>query len=77
MVAYGGLQVKLHAFMNCALGGGEGRLFVHGTSDLHCPLDRVLDEFQSVFEDCVEGNVCLCGESNPDYIAVKPAARWS
>jgi hypothetical protein len=62
MVAYGGLQVKLHAFMTCALGGGEGRLFVRGTSDLHWPLDRVLlGWFQSVSEDCVEGNVSEWG----------------
>jgi hypothetical protein len=74
MGAYGGLQVKLHAVMACAVGGCECRLFGRGTSDLHWPLDRVLGGFQSVSEDCVEGNVCLCEESNPDYIAVKPTA---
>jgi hypothetical protein len=57
----GGMQVKLHAFVSCALGEGEGRLFDRVISDLHWPLDRVLGGFQSVSEDCVEGNVCLWG----------------
>ena len=74
MGAYEGLQVKLHAFITCALGEGEGRLFDRGIRDILWPLDRMLGGFQSVCEDCVEGNVCLCGESNPNYIAVKPAA---
>ena len=57
MGAYGGLQVKLHAFITCALGEVEGRLFERRISNLHWPLDG----FQSVSEDCVEGNVCLWG----------------
>jgi hypothetical protein len=74
MGACEGLQVKLHAIITCALGEGEGRLFDRGISDLLWPLRRLLGGFQSVSEDCVEGNVCLCGEPNPNYIAVKPAA---
>jgi len=42
MAAYEGMQVKLHACMTCALGGGEGVLCDRGISDLHWPLRRVL-----------------------------------